>query len=145
MQQQQQQQRYTSPHIFFLILLYNRFLLEMKYWTKWSLGLSNSDSMNQISNLALHKCEKYQSLGKCIKSKPDSILPWWEALIPELQLRGSSFSLKETLLHNKPDRKSMIMFASVAQCILPENYQSLVMMKRKLGGGQVLSSPCISV
>lgn len=35
---------------------------------------------------------------------------------------------------------SMIIFANMAQHTLAENYQALVMMKRKLEGGQVFSS-----
>lgn len=40
---------------------------------------------------------------------------------------------------------SMIIFANMAQHTLAENSQALVMMKRKLEGGQVLSSACTSI
>lgn len=38
--------------------------------------------------------------------------------------------------------ETSVIFANMAQCTLAESYQALVMMKRKLEGGQVLSSPC---
>lgn len=38
---------------------------------------------------------------------------------------------------------SLIIFANMAQHTLAENHQVPVMMKRKLEGGQVLSSPNI--